>query len=60
MKKENIISRGPQNVFAQGSYFISGLGGSMSDFINIGTSVIPIVGQARMLQLVGKYWKDIC
>jgi len=57
MKKENIISRGPQNVFAQGSYFISGLGGSMSDFINIGTSVIPIVGQARMLQLVGKYGK---
>ncbi len=29
----------------------------MSDFINIGTSVIPIVGQARMLQLVGKYGK---
>ena len=57
MKKENIISRGPQNVFAKGSYFISGLGGSFTDVINIGTSVIPIVGQARMIQLVGKYGK---
>ena len=57
MKKENIISRGPQNVFAKGSYFISGLGGSFTDGINIGTSLIPIVGQARMIQLVGKYGK---
>ena len=57
MKKQNIISRGPKNIFAQGSYFISGLGGSFTDIINIGTSVIPIVGQARMLQLVGKYGK---
>ena len=57
MKKQNIISRGPKNIFAQGSYFISGLGGSFTDPINIGTSVIPIVGQARFLQMVGKYGK---
>jgi hypothetical protein len=57
MKKQNIISRGPKNIFAQGSYFISGLGGSFTDIINIGTSVIPIVGQARFLQMVGKYGK---
>lgn len=57
IKKQDIISRGPKNVFAQGSYFISGLGGSFTDVINIGTSVIPIVGQARFLQMVGKYGK---
>lgn len=57
IKKQDVISRGPKNIFAQGSYFISGLGGSFTDFINIGTSVIPIVGQARFLQMVGKYGK---
>lgn len=57
IKKQDIISRGPKNVFAQGSYFISGLGGSFTDVINIGTSVIPVVGQARFLQMVGKYGK---
>ena len=57
IKKQDIISRGPKNVFAQGSYFISGLGGSFTDVINIGTSLIPVVGQARFLQMVGKYGK---
>ena len=57
IKKQDIISRGPKNVFAQGSYFISGLGGSFTDFINIGTSLVPVVGQARFLQMVGKYGK---
>ncbi len=54
-EKQNIISRGPQNIFARGSYFISGLGGSFTDPINIGTSVIPFMGQGRFLQMVGKY-----
>ena len=57
IKKENIISRGPKNFFAQGSYFFSGLGGDMYDPINIGLSLIPIVGQARFLTMVGKYGK---
>ena len=55
MKKQNIISRGPKNIFAQGSYFLSGLGGSFSDPINIGTMFVPVVGQARFLTMVGKY-----
>lgn len=54
-EKQNIISRGPQNVLARGSYFISGLGGSFTDPINIGTSVIPFMGQGRFLQMVGRY-----
>ena len=57
IKKQDIISRGPKNVFAQGSYFLSGLGGEMSDGINIGLSLIPIVGQGRFLKMVGKYGK---
>ena len=54
-EKQSIISRGPQNVLARGSYFMSGLGGSFTDPINIGTSVIPFVGQGRFLQMVGRY-----
>jgi hypothetical protein len=54
-EKQNIISRGPQNVLARGTYFLSGLGGSFTDPINIGTSVIPFMGQGRFLQMVGKY-----
>lgn len=57
MKKQDIISRGPKNIFAKGSYFISGLGGSFTDVINLGTSLIPVVGQARFIQMVGKYGK---
>jgi hypothetical protein len=57
IEKQNIISRGPKNIFAKGSYFISGLGGSFTDPINIGTSLIPVVGQARFIQMVGQYGK---
>ena len=57
IKKQDIISRGPKNIFAKGSYFITGLGGSFTDPINIGTSLIPVVGQARFIQMVGKYGK---
>lgn len=55
IKKQNIISRGPQNIAAQTSYFISGLGGTFKDPINIGSMFVPIVGQARFLGMVGKY-----
>jgi len=57
MKKQDIISRGPQNIAAKTSYFISGLGGSFTDPINLGSSFVPVVGQARFLQMVGKYGK---
>ena len=57
IKKQNIISRGPQNVAAKTSYFFSGLGGDFSDPINIGLSFVPVVGQARFIKMVGKYGK---
>jgi hypothetical protein len=55
LKKQDVMSRAPQNFAAQTSYFISGLGGSFVDPINIGTALIPIVGEAKFIQMVGKY-----
>lgn len=57
IKKQDIISRGPQNVAAKTTYFFSGLGGDFSDPINIGLSFVPVVGQARFIKMVGKYGK---
>lgn len=57
IKKQDIISRGPQNIAAKTSYFFSGLGGDFSDPINIGLSFVPVVGQARFIKMVGKYGK---
>jgi hypothetical protein len=57
MKKQDIISRGPQNIAAKTTYFFSGLGGDFSDPINIGLSFVPVVGQARFIKMVGKYGK---
>ena len=57
IKKQDIISRGPQNIAAKTTYFFSGLGGDFSDPINIGLSFVPVVGQARFIKMVGKYGK---
>lgn len=55
LKKQQIVQRGPQNIFAKSSYFISGLGAAFLDPINIGASFIPVVGQARFLNNVARY-----
>jgi len=55
LKKQNIVQRGPQNIFAKSSYFISGLGASFLDPINLGAAFIPVVGQARFLSNVARY-----
>mgnify|MGYP005988455935 CR=1 FL=1 len=55
LKKQNIVQRGPQNMFAKSSYFISGLGASFLDPINLGAAFIPVVGQARFLSNVARY-----
>lgn len=55
LKKQNIVQRGPQNIFAKSSYFISGLGASFLDPINLGAAFIPVVGQARFLNNVARY-----
>ena len=61
-RRQSIIARGPQgswNPFSSGFYvgaakFGTGLAVSMADFINIGASFIPIVGQARFAQLAAR------
>ena len=61
-RRQSIISRGPEgswNPFSKGFYvgaakFGTGLAVSMADFINIGASFIPIVGQARFAQLAAR------
>lgn len=55
LKKQSIVQRGPQNIFAKSSYFISGLGASFLDPINLGAAFIPVVGQARFLSNVARY-----
>jgi len=55
LKKQQIVQRGPQNIFAKSSYFISGLGAAFLDPINIGASFIPVVGQAKFLNNVARY-----
>jgi len=60
--RQSIISRGPEgswNPFSKGFYvgaakFGTGLAVSMADFVNIGASFIPIVGQARFAQLAAR------
>jgi len=61
-RRQSIIARGPEgswNPFSGGFYvgaakFGVGLAVSMTDFINIGASFIPIVGQARFAQLAAR------
>jgi hypothetical protein len=48
------IQRGPQNVLAGASYFISGIGGTQTDFINFGANFVPIVGQYKFLNNIAK------
>ena len=55
LKKQNIVQRGPQNIFAKSSYFISGIGASFLDPINLGAAFIPVVGQAKFLSNVARY-----
>jgi len=49
LRKADIIARGPQNIFAKSSYFISGLGATVLDPINIGAAFIPVVGEEQFL-----------
>jgi len=61
-RRQSIIARGPEgswNPFSKGFYvgaakFGTGLAVSMADFVNIGASFIPIVGQARFAQLAAR------
>ena len=54
MRLASIIQRGPQNIAASASYFISGIGGTQADFINFGSNFVPIVGQYKFMTNIAK------
>tara|TARA_Y100001949_G_C15985716_1_gene330479 strand:+ start:1179 stop:2456 length:1278 start_codon:yes stop_codon:yes gene_type:complete len=58
-ERSHTISKGPQNIFAKGGYFLTSLGTSFLDPINIGASFIPVVGQAKFAGMVAKSGKNI-
>jgi len=58
-ERANTIQRGPQNIFAKGSFFLTSLATSFVDPINIVASFIPVVGQAKFAGMVAKSGKNI-
>ena len=58
-QRSETISKGPQNIFAKSSFFLTSLGTSFLDPINIGAAFIPVVGKARFAQMVAKSGKNI-
>ena len=53
-ERQSIIARGPQGFGVGAAKFAVGLGVSMLDPINVASAFIPVVGQARMAQMVAK------
>lgn len=54
LQRQSIIARGPQGIGVGVAKFAVGLGVSMLDPINIASAFIPVVGQARMAEMVAK------
>jgi len=59
IERANKIARGPQNLWAKGSYFLTSLATSFVDPINIGASFVPVVGQGKFAAMVAKSGKNI-
>ena len=59
IRRSETIAKGPQNIFAKSSYFLTSLGTSFLDPINIGASFIPVVGQGKFINMVAKSGKNI-
>ena len=58
-ERASIIQRGPQNIFAKGSFFLTSLGTSFADPVNIVASFIPVVGQGRFAAMVARSGKNV-
>ena len=58
-ERASIIQRGPQNIFAKGSFFLTSLGTSFVVPVNIVASVIPVVGQGRFAAMVARSGKNV-
>jgi hypothetical protein len=54
LRRQDIINRGQKGVIAGTAKFITGLGVSFLDPINVGVSFLPFVGQANFARLVGR------
>jgi hypothetical protein len=54
LERQSIMARGPQGLGVGIAKFGVGLGVSMLDPINVASAFIPVVGQARMAQMVAK------
>ena len=59
IQRSETISKGPQNIFAKSSYFLTSLGTSFLDPINIAASFVPVLGQAKFANMVAKSGKNI-
>ena len=59
MERASTIQRGPQNIFAKGSFFLTSLATSFADPVNIAASFEPVVGQAKFAGMVAKSGKNI-
>lgn len=54
LERQSIMARGPQGLGVGIAKFGVGLGVSMLDPINVASAFIPVVGQARMAQMVAQ------
>tara|TARA_A100000172_G_scaffold76002_2_gene59106 strand:+ start:553 stop:1824 length:1272 start_codon:yes stop_codon:yes gene_type:complete len=59
IERQNIISRGPTDKLSKSFFFLESLGTSFLDPINIGASFVPVVGQARFINMVARSGKNI-
>jgi len=56
-QRADIIARGPQKTY--GTFLLANLATNFVDPINIGSAFIPVVGQARFVNMVAKSGKNI-
>lgn len=54
-RRQDIIARGPQGFFPGTAKFLTGLGVSVLDPINIASAFVPVVGSARFASIAGKF-----
>ncbi len=59
IQRSETVAKGPQNIFAKSSYFLTSLGTSFLDPINIGASFVPVIGQAKFAGMVARSGKNI-
>lgn len=54
-RRQDIIQRGPQGILPGTAKFLTGLGVSILDPINIASAFVPVVGQARFASVAGRF-----